>query len=255
MGGALFVIAGSVFQVDADGSHLATLLAPGAKVGGRTAGKIQNGAADGDELVVSDGRTLFRWTASGKWSAEAMPSASGSGWLSAIHGAYLGNYYLLDASKAQILKFTQGAIGSPPVDWLDPNQSEKLSGAVDMELDGTIHLLLANGSIETLFMGKEQSNVVVSYEPGAATEIGLAPGVDLTHLYILERGKTATRLILYNATTGQRTQFQVAGRGQAGYSEAAAHAFANATDFAVNEADGTVSFIADGALWIAALGN
>jgi len=254
-GGSLFVIAGSVFQVNADGSHLATLLAPGTKVGGRTAGQIQNGSADGAELVVSDGKTLFRWTAAGKWTAEAMPATSGSGWLSAIHGAYLGNYYLLDLTRSQILKFARGQIGTGPASWLDPADLDKIKGAIDMALDSAIHVLLADGSIETLYMGKERSRVVVSYEPNVATEIGLASGADPTHLYVLERGKLATRLIRYNAATGQRTQFQVAGPGQAGYTEAAVHAFGAATDFAVDESSGKVSFLSEDTLWVAALGG
>jgi len=254
IGSALFVIAGSVYQIDASGTHLTNLLSPGSSAGGRTAGQIAEGAPDGSDLVVSDGKTLFRWSGEG-WTSEALPAGPSGGWLSAIHGAYLGNYYLLDSSKQQIMKFAADKISSEPVGWIDSADRGTIANAVDMVLDGSIRVLLKDGSIETLFKGKAQSNTVVSFEPKVATEVGLSGGSGLTCLYVLERSDAATRLIRFNPETGARTQFQMAGEGQTEYDKAAAEAFETADSFAVNEAAGTVWFLSGGVLWVAMLGG
>lgn len=255
VGGSLFVIAGAVYQVDATGARLAALLTPGAAVGNRTAGQLIDGAADGADLVASDGKTLFRWNAAAGWSAETLPATAGAGWTSPLHGAYMGNYYLLDAAKAQILKFSQGKIGSDPVSWLASGSQASVRDAAAMALDGSIHVLLKNGSIQTFFKGAAQATTMASFEPGVATEVALAGGPDLAALYVLERGNEATRLIRINPKTGERTQFQAPSEGQPGYSADAVNAFSRATAFAVNERAGTAAFLSGGQLWIASFSN
>jgi hypothetical protein len=249
----LFVVGSAVYQVDSTGAKLTALLRPGAVVDGRTAGPIIHGASDGGDLVVTDGKTLFRWNSSSKWTADALPATPSGAWTAPFQGAYLGNYYLLDPAKNVILKFGQGQIDADPTSWLNEDQTADFGDAAGFAIDGGIYVLHQSGVLESLFKGESQTTAMASFEPGAATEVGLVGGPGMTHLYVLERGKGATRLIRIDPETGERVQFQVAGEGQANYSQDAVDAFSKATSFAVNESAGTVVFLSGGQLWSAAL--
>lgn len=249
----LFIVGPAVYRVDSSGAKLTALLRPGAVVDGRTAGSIIHGASDGGDLVVTDGKTLFRWNPSSKWTAAALPATPSGAWTAPFQGAYLGNFYLLDPTKNEILKFGQGRIDADPTSWLNEDQTADFTDAAGFAIDGGIYVLHRSGALETLFKGESQSTAPVSFEPGAATEVGLVGGPGMAHLYVLEHGKAATRLIRIDPKTGERVQFQVAGEGQANFSQDAVDAFSKATSFAVNESAETVVFLSDGRLWSAAL--
>lgn len=252
-GVGLFVIAGAVYQFDASGTKLTALLRPGAVVDGRTAGQLTQGSSDGDDLVVSDGKTLFRWNPKRQWTSDALPATPKGAWTAPLQDAYLGNYYLLDPAANRILKFTKGQIGADPSDWLSEGTTIDLKDSAGFSIDGGIFVLHKSGALESLYKGISTSSVAVSYEPGAATEVALVGGPGLGYLYVLERGAEATRLIRIDPTTGKRVQFQVAAEGQPNFSQESVDAFARATSFAVNETTGIVVFLSGGRVWQATL--
>jgi hypothetical protein len=249
----LFVVAGSDNQIDARGTKLTALLRPRAVVDGLTAGQLTQGSSDGDDLVVSDGKTLFRWNPKKQWRSDALAATPNGAWTAPFQDANLGNYYLLDPAANRILKFTQGQIGADPSDWLTEGQTADLTDAAGFSIDADIYVLHKSGALEPFFKGEPKPSIQVSYEPGAATEVALVGGPDLGYLYVLERGTATTRLIRIDPTTGKRVQFQVAAEGQPNFDQEAVDAFAGATSFAVNETTGVVVFLSGGHVWQATL--
>lgn len=62
---------------------------------------------------------------------------------------YDGNLYVWGANAQELLKYSSGHYGDPPLPWIDPNAlaGNELSNTVDMAVDGNIYLLLSDGRV------------------------------------------------------------------------------------------------------------
>lgn len=109
-------------------------------------------------LIVERNGSLLEWDP--VLGLSVLPVADAASWKKPqAAGAYYGNLYLLDPQQNRILKYLPTAAGytNPPLDYLTDSTGADLSGAVDMAIDGSIYVLLADGSI-LKFLGGEQQN-------------------------------------------------------------------------------------------------
>lgn len=251
-GGKLYVVAGSVYEVDTAGQRLMPVLEPGRRVDGIRAGAITAATVDGDALLVSDGENLFRLETGGVWTAAELARAEGSRvWDATATGAFKGNYYLLDADSAQIEKFAADDLTGDPVDWLD-EPDPALGRAVDMVIDGRIYVLTADGTLTTYYKSEVEGGASLATEGDGGRFIGLAAGSD-GRLYGLETGEERATLVRYDLKGGQIARYAPRTRWHQGYDAAGAGAMAQAVDFAVDAERGLLYFVTSDGLWRVAL--
>jgi hypothetical protein len=250
-GDTLYLIAGSVYQVDTASNALQPVLIPGHRADGVVVGAIVASTVDGGALLVSDGATLFRLNADGSWDAAPLPIA-GDAWTGAAAGAFKGSFYLLRPEHAQIVKFAASGLDSEPNDWLKEPDSA-LANAVDMEIDGSIHVLLANGTIETYFKGMPKSSVALAAQGDPGSFLGIAPGSDGHNLYAVEFEKGEATLFQLDLASGATRRIGALTSWHAGYDAAQTAAFGQTIDFAVDDAAGLLYFVTADGLWKATL--
>ena len=87
------------------------------------------------------------------------PVANSETWVKPIAlGCYSGNVYVLDPILGTILKYipTDNAYVNPPSNFINPQVTVDLTGAVDMAIDGSVYVLFADGKIMKFFKGDPQ---------------------------------------------------------------------------------------------------
>jgi hypothetical protein len=92
-------------------------------------------------------------------------------WQSALAiKTYHGNLYVLDLGRENIAKYvpTGDDYANPPVDWFQGSPDIPWANVIDMAIDGSVYLLLSNGSIMKFAAG----------EPEAFTQEGLYPALE-----------------------------------------------------------------------------
>jgi hypothetical protein len=251
-GGRLYLIAGGVYLVGEHDAAPQPVLTPGQRKDGVKAGTIVDAAVDGGELVVSDGATLFRLRDDGGWDALALPDGSEDGWTGDAAGAFKGSFYLLDPENGQIVKFAGSALDNPPSDWLASSEPS-LANAVDMEIDGSIRVLLADGTIITYFKGDQTGSVSAAGPSGLGSFVALAPSASEGVVYAVEIEGGSATLVRVDLTSGETVRLAALTSWHAGYDASATRAFGETVDFAVDEATNTLYFVTDRAVWSATL--
>lgn len=250
--GALYLIAGSVYRIDPSGGGPEPVLTPGREYDGVTLGTIVNATVDGGALLVSDGTTLFRMKDDGDWTAVSLPDDVSDGWSGRAAGAFKGNYYLLEPTQTQIVKFAGANLDGDPTDWIEQPEPA-LANAIDMEIDGHIYVLLADGTILDYFKGEKQGGVTLAGDGHVGSFIGLAPSATAGELYVIESEQGVATLIRVVVKSGSTQEIAALTSWHAGYDPAATQAFGQTVDFAVDDASHTLYFVTGGALWKATL--
>src|SRR5690606_34131558 len=97
-----------------------------------------------------------------------------------------GNLYLLTPETGQILKFAAGAYQGQPEDWTGGLAEEDLRIAVDMQIDGRIYILTADGRILDFFMSALDDTVEVTVTPPIEHAVALSAQPDRPYVYIAD---------------------------------------------------------------------
>ncbi|MBX6342850.1 MAG: hypothetical protein IRY97_10360, partial [Thermomicrobiaceae bacterium] len=183
--GQVYVFTDALYRLDANGTSLVRLLAPGDQVGGAPVGALQ-GAAWGDGTPVAfDGSNAYVLDpTSGTWSRHALATlgAPYSG-IASISG-YSGNLYLLAPGSGQILKYAAGAFGQEPEDWTGGLAADDLRHATDMEIDGHIYVLLKDGRVLSFYRSALEKTIAPSgVTPAVEGAVALSEQPDRPYLY------------------------------------------------------------------------
>jgi hypothetical protein len=151
------------------------------------------GERPGDSLlVVERNGSLLEWDpVSG---VSVLPVADAANWRKPqAAGAYHGNFYLLDPQQNRILKYLPTIAGytDPPLDYLAESTQVDLSGAVDMAIDESIYVLLADGSILKFLGGELQSFRVVDIDEPMRNPVAISvtgEGDAQGYVYVADAG-------------------------------------------------------------------
>ncbi len=240
-----YLVVGGVYQIDAEHRQLIRMLAPGDAIDGRRVDPIATGAADADGLVVADDASTFLWTPDGKWRAIPLTNQPNLALARAPVAAYGDVLYALDAG-GQIIKLGDGQ-GDASV-WAGTDAFPDLAQARDLTVDGSVHVLLADGRVLTFYQHALKGSTLPALTPALEQPAYLAQAAHSEAFYIVDPtarlGDSVGRLVRATAD-GAARQFVAPGVG--------ADLFAHAQDVAVDERAGTVYLVVDGQLWQAAL--
>ncbi len=105
-------------------------------------------------LILDNGKYLLEYNPD--TGVLVLPMGETENWKRPIAaGSYVGNLYILDPPRSQILKYVPLANGysQPPEDYLNADAGLDLTSAVDMTIDGHIYVMLVDGSILKFLKG------------------------------------------------------------------------------------------------------
>lgn len=143
---------------------------------------------------------------------------------------YQGNMYVLDP-KEGIVKFVSSA-GKPSPYF--SGSTPDLSNATSMAIDGSIWVLLKDGTILKYTRGQADSFKLSGLKQSMTNAIKIFTGLDVSNVYILDKG------------TGRVVIFDKKGTFQKEY---AASVIKDAKDFEVLEKDKKVLILSDNKIW------
>lgn len=143
---------------------------------------------------------------------------------------YQGNMYVLDTEKG-VLKFV-ASTGKPSSYF--PGSAPDLSNATAMAIDGSIWVLLKDGTILKYTRGQADSFKIQGLDQTMTNAIKIFTGIDVSNIYVLDKG------------TGRVVIFDKKGSFQKAY---AAHEIKDAKDFDVLEKDKKIIILSDNKVW------
>jgi hypothetical protein len=193
--GQLYLLTDALYRLDAGGTRLVRLIGPGDTVDGRTVGTLVGAAwADGAPIAFDGNAAYLFDPAAARWSAQPVGTFGAPYQNVTAVGSFAGNLYLLVPQSGQILRFLNGAYANLPQDWTGGLADKELRQATDFEIDGRIHVLLADGRILTFYRGALETTVTPAVEPPVTDAVALAMQPDRPYRYVGTRSGRILRL-------------------------------------------------------------
>jgi len=149
---------------------------------------------------------------------------------------YEGNIYILDP-KNGVLKYTPTGDGFGKSDYFQGNGPD-LSQATSMAIDGSIWILLNNGTILQYTSGKSNGLKVTGLDTPMKQPTKIVTDIAMEHVYVLD------------PSTNRINSFDKHGAFQHAYTNPI---LAKAADFTVSEKDKTILVLSGGKVWKIAL--
>lgn len=134
---------------------------------------------------------------------------------------YNGNIYILD-KNSKILKFAAGDSGFGKSNYLKENPSIDWSKVNSMTIDGSVWILLDDGTIYKFTKGAKDSFQVSGLDSPLVKPIKIFTDKDIDNVYVLDNGNS--RIVVLNKDGAYQSQYS-------------ADVIANAKDFEVLEKD------------------
>lgn len=172
--------------------------------------EAKGGRLRGSLLVVESGGSVLEYDPIK--GIGVLPIGGSDSWIQPqIAGSYEGNFYLLDSSLNQILRYEPDYGGLPGYYFPTPGQVE-LAGVVDMAIDGQVYILYADGRILKFIGGQPAPFELVGlYEP-LRNPTALFTNEEANSLYVADAGNK--RIVQLTKEGRFLRQFQ-AGEGEA----------------------------------------
>lgn len=121
-------------------------------------------------------------------------------------GTYSGNVYLLDKDSKQIFKFVSSEEGYAKANFFAQDVSPDLTAAKGMSIDGSIWILLADGTIEKFTRGKRDIFTVSGLDKPFVNPSRIFTSLDTNHLYVLDNGNS--RIVVIAKDGIYKSQYQ-----------------------------------------------
>lgn len=145
---------------------------------------------DSTLLVLDASGMLYEFRA--PWELKARPVAMREMWKGPrLTATYAGNFYVLDSTLQQILKYRPGtdlAYDSAPDQYFSPQTPVDLTGALDMGIDGNVWVLFANGSVQKYLSGQPEQfslqGLPAPLQKPVGLFVGIDGGVEVSNLYV-----------------------------------------------------------------------
>jgi hypothetical protein len=196
-------------------------------------------------LVAIGGSALLQYDASGPaWHATVVTDAAQWGQIRAV-ASFLGNVYLLDASKNQIWKYVPAANGysQQAVPYLPANSSANFSHSVSLAVDGDVWTLTSDGSVLRFRGGQRVPFELSGLDSPLKNPVAIYTRPEVDSLYIADAGNQ--RIVEFD----KNGKFVRAFKPQAQQGDA----FNNLKALLANEAERKFYFIGDNTLYVANL--
>jgi hypothetical protein len=247
-GESVYLIDGAVFRIDRSSGQLVQILTPGIKTDRVTPGTIVDGTSDGETLIVTDGKVIFRLMPGDQWDAKRLGlRESGERWAATSVASFGGAWYLLNGDAGTILRFDPETLDQVPSDWTQGAYRESLYGAVDFVIDGTIYVVSSENRFVVLYRGdlEEPEN-----PPSIQNPVAIYGGLDTAYIWVLEEIEGTPTLLRIERGTFESVTYQLPfdWDTDAGLSE-----LGDIRDMVVIESRGEVLFVTDTAIWRASI--
>lgn len=121
-------------------------------------------------------------------------------------GVYLNNIYVVDKKQKQILKFVATENGYNKTNYFARDLAPDFSKATSVAIDGSIFVLLSDGTIEKFTRGKEDRFAVSGLDKPFSSPSKIFTNIDTKNLYILDNGNS--RIVILNKEGNYQTQYQ-----------------------------------------------
>ncbi|MCX2727160.1 hypothetical protein OO015_06570 [Thermomicrobium sp. 4228-Ro] len=208
--GQLYLLTDALYRLDAGGTRLVRLLGPGDRVDGVAVGTLVGATWDDGVPVAFDGSVAYRFDpTTARWSAIPVGTFGAPYQNVAAVGAFTGNLYLLQPQSGQILRFLSGSYQNLPEDWTGGQSADRLRAAVDFEIDGRIHVLLADGTVLSFYRGALETEAKPQIDPPVSDAVALSQQPERPYRYVGTRSGRIIRL----RTDGTVVQQFVSGAG------------------------------------------
>jgi hypothetical protein len=195
----------------ADGKNTPTkILTKGDVVGGTTIGTLLGITWREDSLFAYTETQGLARDKAGTWTAT--PLAANGRKATAVD-SFVGNLYLLETERGQIVKYSAGAYNQSPQPWSTSKVNADLNLAVDFTIDKDIYALLSDGRVLDLYQGEVKSTFTASVIPPLTGAAAIASTIDGKWLYILDAregriirmGRDGTQVSIYKPATDAKT--------------------------------------------------
>lgn len=122
-------------------------------------------------------------------------------------GAYLGNVYVLDTKANKIVKFPVTNDGYGQANYFASGVTPDLSQATGMAIDGSIFVVLKNGTIAKYTKGAADDFKISNLDKGLVNPMAIFTTVDGSNLYVLDNGHA--RVVVLNKSGAYQAQYQI----------------------------------------------
>ncbi len=233
-GGKQYVFAnGTVYLADGRGT-LTKILVKGDLIGGTAAGALLGIAWRETNLFAYSETQGFVRDNAGAWTMS--PLAANGRKATAVE-SFVGNLYILEAERGQIIKWAAGAFNQSPQPWSSSKTNADLNLAVDFTIDADIYALLSDGRVLDLYQGEVKATLSPAVVPPLAGATAIASTLEGKWLYLLDAregrivrmGRDGTQITVYKPAPDAKT-------------------FTNAREIAVDEKANTAYLLTDDGL-------
>lgn len=121
-------------------------------------------------------------------------------------GAYLGNFYVLDKKEGQIFKFVPTEGGFFKTNYLASGVSLDFSKAASISIDGSLWVLLSDGTIAKFTKGKIENFTLSGLDKPFSSPIRIFTNADSNNLYILDPQNS--RIVVIGKDGTYQAQYQ-----------------------------------------------
>lgn len=149
-------------------------------------------------------------------------------------GTYLGNFYVLDKKAGQIFKFVPTEGGFSKTNYLASGVSFDFSKAVSLSIDGSIWILLSDGTIAKFTKGKIENFSLSGLDKPFSKPTRIFTNADSNNLYVLDPQNS--RIVAIGKDGAYQAQYQ-------------AEVLKNSTELEVVEKDKKIFVLSQEKLW------
>lgn len=120
-------------------------------------------------------------------------------------GTFFGNFYVLDKSEKQILKFVSSGTDFSKTNYFT-SANESLSKAVAMAIDSSIYVLTTDGNILKYTRGSADSFSLLGLDKNLSNPTRIITNADIDNIYVLDNGNS--RIVVLDKTGKYKNSYE-----------------------------------------------
>lgn len=247
--GVLYLLGGDLYVISVPNRQLVALpeLIPE-----QSAGLLINGGGDISTLAVTSAASAYFFGDAVDGSAMVAPDWPATFGRSRTDATVFSNrLYMIDLNSGEIVVIDPES-GETTL-WIQRDSDILPESPIGMAIDGTIHVLYASGDLYALKEGYVVGKSTLAIQPVLTNPAAITyDGSDGT-IYIADAGSPEGRLIAWDSESEETSTFLLGPDEFGRLNSDAHHGFVSMDDLLVSGATGTVTWIANGAIWQADL--
>ncbi|MDP3726716.1 MAG: hypothetical protein Q8Q96_00180, partial [bacterium] len=162
-------------------------------------------ASDDKNIYLIDNEGIF--SIDKKTKAKKLIIKKGSQWNeTGGFGIYFGSFYVLDKRAGQIFKFVPTEGGFSKTNYLASGVSLDFSKAVNLSIDGSVWVLLNDGTIVKFTKGKIENFTLSGLDKPLSSPSRIFTNADTDKLYLLDKGNS--RIVVTGKDGAYQAQYQ-----------------------------------------------